>query len=108
MAIRNYWDFSNPRDLTLKNVKGFGGRVSKSEIHFTCDDADFNLTLHRPRLNSNTHSSLIELSEDLTEVKQLVSRREKRKDGAHQYWTEIVRKDGVRESIKCDKIEGLP
>jgi len=70
--------------------------------------ADVNLDLLRPKLTSDIHSNLTELSGDLTEVGQVQCRREPLEDGTFRCQIEITRKDEGREIIRCDEIKGLP
>ena len=108
MANRTYWEYCNPIGVNLKNVPGYGGTVSKAEIHFTYNGVDLKLVLHRPRLISNIHSSLDKVSGDLTEVEQVQCWCEPKPGGTLQCRIEITYKDRAREAIRCDEIEGLP
>lgn len=108
MANRTYWGYCNPTEVTLKNVPGYGGTVSKTEIHFMYNGVDLNLVLHRPQLISDIHSSLDELCRGLTEVELVQCWREPSLGGMLRCRIEITYKDGAREAIRCDEIKGFP
>lgn len=109
MGGRTYWEYVNPTEVTLKIVHGYGGAISKCEMVFrTTAGADVNLYILRPRLISDIHSDLTELSGDLTKVGQVQCWREPLADETLRCRIEITREDGERESIQCDEIEGLP
>jgi hypothetical protein len=109
MGGRTYWEYVNPTELTLKIVHGYGGTVSEAEMHVrTTAGADVNLNLLRPKLASDIHSDLTELSGDLTKVGQVQCWREPLADGTLRYRIEITREDGERESIRCDEIKDFP
>jgi len=109
MGGRAYWEYVNPTEVTLKIVHGCGRSVSNAEMHVrTTAGADVNLDLLRPKLTSDIHSDLTELSGDLTKVGQVQCWREPLADGTLRCRIEITREDGERESIRCDEIKGLP
>ena len=108
MGNRTYWEFITPTEVTLKIVHGYGGTVSNAEMHVrTTTGADVNLDLLRPKLTSDIHSDLTELSGDLTEVSQVQCWREPLANGTLRCWIEITREDGDREIIHCDELKGL-
>jgi len=98
MAKRTYWEFFNPIDLTLKIVHRYGRSISNAEMHFrTTAGADVNLDLLKPKLKSDIHSDLTELSGDLTEVDQVQYWREPLDDVTLRYRIEITRRDRERK-----------
>jgi hypothetical protein len=108
MAKRTYWEFFNPKELALI-VHVHRGTVSEAEMHVkTTTDADVNIDLLGPKLTSDIHSDLTELSRDLTKVAQVQCWREPLADGTLRSRIEITRENGERESIRCDEIKGLP
>ena len=109
MSDKLCWGCANPTEVTLKIVPGYGGTVSNAEMHITTiSGADVNLDLLRPKLASDIHSDLTELSSDLTEVSQVQYFQKSLADETLQYRIEITRKDEGREIIRCDEIKGLP
>ena len=108
MGGRTYWEYVNPTEITLKIVQGYGETVSNAGMHITTTaGADVNLDLFRPKLTSDIHSDLTELSSDLTEVGQLQCWRKPLADGTLRCRIEITRKDEGREIIRCDDIKDL-
>ena len=116
MEERTYWQFFNPTELTLIIVDGYGGTVSKAEMHIrTTEGAHLNIVLLGPTLIRDIHSDLTELSGDLTEVSEVLCFRDPPADGTlRRCKIEITRDEResdkrlFREIIECDELEGLP
>lgn len=109
MEDRTYWEFINPTEVILKITHGYGGTASNAKMHFTQNTGDdITLNLLKPRLTPGIHSSLTDLSADLTTVSQVQCRRELQEGSSPRCKVEITREDGEREIIRCDEIEGLP
>jgi len=108
METEYYREYS-PTEITLKIDDENRGIVSKAEMHITTiSGADINLNLLGPKLTSDIHSDLTELSCNLTEIRKVQIFRELRENGTLKSRIEIERENGNRESIRCKKINGVP
>lgn len=108
MSDKLLWRCVNPTEITLQIVHGYAGTVSNAKMHIMIAGADVNIDILRPRLISDIHSDLTELSSDLTEVSQVQFFRKSLTGGTLHYRIEIARKDEEIEIIRCDEIKGLP